>query len=222
MFPIQINFDKDLWNQARERWEEILSWVQYWWEVGYTSWNPTVFYGGNLRMDLPLVLFVLYHINKVLPSGKPVWIEAMLANTRWDHAQMALQEMDPVEVHHQLEKELTKEEMNDPARECLRERAAESVMRNFELLHEVVKDTDRHWEKALQKDVHAWEQRHHRERRQKQTDLALPAHNWWKDWEHAATAAVAKVHDKEVMPPPAIPPCLLPQEKTLTMTMPPH
>ena len=79
VYPIQINFDKDLRNRARERWEETLSWVQYWWEAGYTSQSPMLFYGRNLRMDSPMVLFVLYHINKVLPEGKPIRLEAVLA-----------------------------------------------------------------------------------------------------------------------------------------------
>ena len=30
VYPIHINFDKDLWYRAKERWEETLSWVQYW------------------------------------------------------------------------------------------------------------------------------------------------------------------------------------------------
>ena len=70
--PIKITFDEDLHSQAWESWEEILSWVQYWWEVGYMFQNPQLFYGRNLRTDSPLVLFVLYHINPVLPKGKPI------------------------------------------------------------------------------------------------------------------------------------------------------
>ena len=66
-----------------------------------------------------------------------------------------------------------------------------------------------------------WEQRHQKERQQKQTDLALYTHNHQKDKEHVAAAAAAKVHDKEVMSPPAIPLHLPPKEKTLTTTMPP-
>ena len=105
--------------------------------------NLTVFYGRNLWMDSPLLLFVLYHINKVLPEGKPIWIEAVLANTGWDHAWTALQETDPAEVHHMLEKEHAMEEVNEPAHECLCEQAAKSVTRNLE--------------KAIQKDVQAQE-----------------------------------------------------------------
>ena len=198
-----------------------MSWVQYWWEVGYTLRNPALFYGGNLRTDLPMVLFVLYHINKVLPKDKPIWIEAVMANTGWDYVQMALQEVDLVEVHHQLEKELLMEEVNKPAHEYLCEHAAESATRNYELLREVVRDTDRHQQKAIQKDTQAREERRQKERRQRQMDLALHADNHWKDREHAATVAVAKACDKEAVPPPPIPLHLLPQEKTLTMKMPP-
>ena len=221
IFPIQINFDEDLRNRARERWEETLLWVQYWWKAGYTLRNPTLFYSRNLRMDSPMVLFVLYHINKVLPEGKPIRMEAVMANTRWDYARMALQEADPAEVHRQLEKEFLMEEVNKPAHEYLHEHAAESVTRNYELLREVVRDADRHREKAIQKDTQVQEQRRHKERRQKQMDLALHAHNHQKDKEHATAAAAAKAHDKEVRPPPAVPLHLPPQEKTLTTMMPP-
>ena len=78
-------------------------------------------------MDSPMVLFILYHINKVLPKGKPIQIEAVLANTGWDHTQMALQEVDLAEVHRRLQKELLMEEVNKPACEYLHEHAAESV-----------------------------------------------------------------------------------------------
>ena len=98
------------------------------------SRKPTLFYGGNLRMDLPMVLFILYHINKVLPEDKPIQLEAILTNTRWDYVWMVLQEVDPAEVHHQLKKELPMEEVNKPTREYLRKHAAESSMRNYELL----------------------------------------------------------------------------------------
>ena len=70
IFPVQINFDEDLRNRARERWEETLSWIQYWWEAGYMSRNPMLFYSRNLRMNSPMVLFILYHINKVLPEDR--------------------------------------------------------------------------------------------------------------------------------------------------------
>ena len=95
-------------------------------------------------MDSPMVLFVLYHINKVLLKDKPIWIEAVMANTRWDYIWTALQEVDPVEVHCQLEKELPMEEVNKPVREYLHEHAVESATRNYELLWKVVRDTDRH------------------------------------------------------------------------------
>ena len=97
--PIKTTFDKDLHSQAQESWEEILSRVQYWWEAGYMLRNPQLFYGRNLRTDSPLVLFVLYHINRVLPEGKPIQLEAILANTGWDHAHTMLQEKNPKEVH---------------------------------------------------------------------------------------------------------------------------
>ena len=177
VYPIQINFDKDLWNRARERWEETLSWVQYWWEVGYMAHNLTLFYGGNLRTNSPMVLLVLHHINKVLPERKPIWLEAILANTGWDHARMVLQETNLAEVHHWLEKELLMEEVNNPTHEYLFEHAAEVAMRNYELLQEAVKDPDRHQKRTIQKDAQVRDQRCCKEKQQRQMDLAFQAHN---------------------------------------------
>ena len=131
---VKITFDEDLRSRAQESWEEILSWVQYWWEAGYTFWNPQLFYGRNLRTDSPLVLFVLHHINQVLPEGKPIPLEAVLANTRWDHSHTTLQETNPQEVHCQLEKEFPMEEVNNLTQECLCEHAAEMANSNYELL----------------------------------------------------------------------------------------
>ena len=182
--------------------------------------NPQLFYGGNLRTNLPLVLFVLYHINWVLPEGKPIQLEAILANTGWDHAHTTLQETNPQEVHRQLEKEFPMEEVNNLTRECLCEHATEMANSNYQLLQEVVKDTNRHRELAIQKDTQARELRCHKEEHQRQTDLALHFHNRWKDKEHAAVVAKAKACDQEAMQPPAIPPCMPPSEKTLTMTVP--
>ena len=47
-----------------------------------------------------MVLFVLYHhINKVLTEDKPIWREAVMANTGWDYVWIVLQEADPVGIH---------------------------------------------------------------------------------------------------------------------------
>ena len=86
VYPIKITLDEDLCSWAWESWEETLSWIQYYWEAGYTACNPQLFYCGNLRTDSPMVLFVLHHINQVLLQSKPIWLKAVLANIGWDHA----------------------------------------------------------------------------------------------------------------------------------------
>ena len=220
VYPIKITSDEDLCSQAWESWEEILSWIQYWWKEDYMARNPPLFYGGNLRTDMPMVLFVLHHINQVLLESKPIWLEAILANTRWDPALATLQETDLAEVHHWLEKELPLEEINIPTREYLCEHAVEVTERNYKLHWEVVRDADRWREQTIWKGTKVREQRCQKEKQQRQNDLELHHHNWWKDKEHAATVAKAKTWDQEAMPPPAIPPHLPPQEKTLTTTMP--
>ena len=107
-----------------------------------------------------MVLFVLHHINQVLPESKPIWLKAVLANTRWDHALTTLQETDLAEVHCWLEKELPMEEVNTPTHEYFHEHTAEVTKRNYELLWEMVRDADRWWEWTIQKDTQPQEQRH--------------------------------------------------------------
>ena len=112
------------------------------------------------------------------------------------------------------------EEVNTITRECLCEHTVEVAEKNYELLQKAVRDANRHRELPIQKDTQAQEQRHCKEERQRQTDLALHSHNWQKDKEHAATVAKAKACDQEAMQPLAIPSHVPPPEKTLTMTMP--
>ena len=68
---------------------------------------------------------------------------------------MTLQETDPAEVHHRLEKEFPMEVVNKLSREYLCEHAAKVTDRNYELLHEAVKDANRWREQAILKDNEA-------------------------------------------------------------------
>ena len=112
------------------------------------------------------------------------------------------------------------EEVNTITREFLCEHTTEVAEKNYKLLWEAVRDTNRCRELTIQKDTQVWEQRCRKEEWQRQTNLVLHSHNWWKDKEHVATVAKAKAHDQEAMLPLAVPPCVPPPEKTLTMTMP--
>ena len=51
------------------------------------------------------MLFMVYHINHILPDDRQTHLNAGMANTGWDHTQQVLEETDPEEVHHLLARE---------------------------------------------------------------------------------------------------------------------
>ena len=69
------------------------------------------------------------------------------------------------------------EEVNTPTHEYFHEHAAEVTERNYKLLWEAVRDADRWQEQTIQKDTQAQEQRHHKMKQRRQTNLALQVHN---------------------------------------------
>ena len=71
----------------------------------YIACNPTIFYGDNLQTNSPLVLFVVYYVNHVLPSDNQIHLDTIMANTGWNHAWEVMKEAYPGEVHHHLVKE---------------------------------------------------------------------------------------------------------------------
>ena len=45
-FPRMPVFNPDICFKAREKWEEVCSWIQYWWEAWISSARPGHFFGG--------------------------------------------------------------------------------------------------------------------------------------------------------------------------------
>ena len=69
LFPEEPNLENDdVREKARAKWEELCSWLQYWWEAGEAAHHPTRFFGGlrhsesriNALCSLPCELHVAY------------------------------------------------------------------------------------------------------------------------------------------------------------------
>ena len=81
MFPIRYAQQHDLWSQAQTEWENIASWVQYWFDALQMEVWPNMFFGGDARLISLLVYFIIHHVNRVLEL--PMRLKEVLANTGW-------------------------------------------------------------------------------------------------------------------------------------------
>ena len=63
LFPIKFQNQGDLHIRARDGWEYIGSWVQYWFDTQQKAWHPRLFFDSNAHLVSPLVYFIVHHIN---------------------------------------------------------------------------------------------------------------------------------------------------------------
>ena len=83
MFPLRFDQMHDLRPRARAEWENIASWVQYWFDALQLELRPGMLFGGKARLISPLVYFIHHHMNRVLEL--PIRMKEVLANTGWSH-----------------------------------------------------------------------------------------------------------------------------------------
>ena len=90
-FPMRPEEQHDLRIRARDGWEWMASWAQYWFDAQQKARCPRLFYGGDTRVVSPLVYFICHHVNKVLELPVRLW--HVLENSGWQ------QEWDHLEEH---------------------------------------------------------------------------------------------------------------------------
>ena len=91
-FPTRPEEQDDLRIRARDGWEWMASWAQYWFDAQQKARCPRLFYGGDARVMSPLVYFICHHVNKVLEL--PVHLRHVLENSGWQREWDYLEEHD--------------------------------------------------------------------------------------------------------------------------------
>ena len=100
-FPMRLEEQDDLRIPARDGWEWIASWAQYWFDAQQKARRPRLFYGGDARVMSPLIYFICHHVNKVLEL--PVHLRHMLENSGWHQERDHLEEHDVGTLVNSLE-----------------------------------------------------------------------------------------------------------------------
>ena len=91
-FPTRPEEQDDLRICARDGWEWMASWAQYWFDAQQKARRPRLFYGGDARVVSPLVYFICHHVNKVLELPVRLW--HVLENSGWQQERDYLEEHD--------------------------------------------------------------------------------------------------------------------------------
>ena len=99
LFPREITYNPDTRFKAREKWEHLCSWVQYWHEASMHQdfrleprSHHLPYFGSERRWESRLVLFMMFRLNPVLPVEAPIHLDVIMANTGWDPARAEYKE----------------------------------------------------------------------------------------------------------------------------------
>ena len=133
-FPTRPEEQDDLRICARDGWEWMASWAQYWFDAQQKARRPRLFYGSDARVVSPLVYFICHHVNKVLEL--PVRLRHVLENSGWQRERDYLEEHDVGTLVDGLEGESVEADSVDLQNEWTSTGTEVTVRVNFDLLRD--------------------------------------------------------------------------------------
>ena len=142
LFPVRYARIFDIRVQARAEWENIASWVQYWFDALQLECRPSLFFGGDARLISPLVYFIFHHVNRVLEM--PIRIKEVLANTRWAEIREQLENSDEGKLQEKLYQEEAEASAVQNQNKWTDMTMELTARQNFELLQSRVREARKH------------------------------------------------------------------------------
>ena len=133
-FPTRPEEQDDLQIRARDGWEWMAFWAQYWFNAQQKARHPRLFYGGDAQVVSPLVYFICHHVNKVLEL--PVRLRHVLKNLGWQRERDYLEEHDVGTLVDGLERESVEADSVDLQNEWTSTGAEVTAWVNFDLLRD--------------------------------------------------------------------------------------
>ena len=131
-FPTRLEEQDNLRIHARDGWEWMASWAQYWFNAQQKARRPRLFYGGDARVVSPLIYFICHHVNKVLEL--PVHLRHVLENLGWQRERNYLEEHDVGTLVDGLERENVEVDSIDLQNEWTLTGTEVTAWVNFDLL----------------------------------------------------------------------------------------
>ena len=146
-FPTRPEEQDDLQIRARDGWEWMASWAQYWFDAQQKARRPRLFYGGDAQVMSPLIYFICHHVNKVLEL--PVHLRHVLENSGWQRERDYLEEHDVGTLVDGLERESVEADSVDLQNEWTSTGAEVTVRINFDLLRDRTLEARAHRDRVV-------------------------------------------------------------------------
>ena len=209
-FPTRPEEQDDLRIHARDGWEWIASWAQYWFDTQQKDRRPHLFYGGNTRVMSPLVYFICHHVNKVLEL--PVRLRHVLENSGWQRERDHLEEHDVGTLVDSLEQESVEADSVDLQNEWTSTDAEVTARVNFDLLRDRTLEARAHRDRV----IHRERERKKKKAQESDADHARRRRQREKEHQEAERQAIAETTSArgsqrraplEERTPPAMVPC---------------
>ena len=172
-FPRTPSFHEDIRFKAREKWELLCSWVQYWYEAHIHVAHECHFFGGARRMESRMMLFIIYHINEILPVDAPIRLDKVMANTGWEICRATMRKECPELLLKIAKKETKKLALESKDRAIIKMRERTKAELNVAELTELVHKASERYQAVQKKQEDAQKV----ERRRRQTQMARLVEN---------------------------------------------
>ena len=162
-FPREPVISEDYRLKIREKWEHILSRAQYWWEAYLWTQCPGRYFGGDHRLESPLVLFMMSHLNQILPAI--IWLDVVMANTGWLPYRQWLQEHKRDELAAANHRDAQQAALESNIRDIKKNQARQNAIQNHEKLIPLIRDGFKHYRRNQKRAEEEQEARKCRDRR---------------------------------------------------------
>ena len=149
-FPTRPEEQDDLRIRARDGWEWMVSWAQYWFDAQQKARRPRLFYGGDAQVVSPLVYFICHHVNKVLEL--PVRLRHMLEHSGWPREWDYLEEHDVGTLVDGLERESVEADSVDLQNEWTSTGTEVTAWVNFDLLRDRTLEARAHRDRVVRRE----------------------------------------------------------------------
>ena len=197
-FPMRPEEQHNLRIRARDGWEWIASWAQYWFDAQQKARCPRLFYGSDVRVVSPFVYFICHHVNKVLEL--PVRLQHMLENSGWQRERDHLEEHDVGTLVDGLERESVEADSIDLQNEWTSTGAEVTARVNFDLLRDRTLEAQARLDRVVR-----WErERKKKKLRESDADRARRRRRREKEHqeaEHQVIAETASAWGSQCQPP---------------------
>ena len=150
-FPRLPTFHPDIRFKKQEKWEQLCAWVQYWLEAYIHMSRPHHYFSRGHRSESQMVLYIMYHLNEILPTEAPLCLDVIMANTGWNVVRVKIRKDNPNLLRKITLKETKQVAIELREREIVKTRERNKAENNVKRLTPLIRNAAERYRQARKK-----------------------------------------------------------------------